>query len=118
MIWKLSTNKKLFDYELARKAFKKNGSFVLYQSKGRARMVTVPHIGDKVIIVCDKKEVLKGIVRSEFQEGTMHQDTACPFSKGGDKNHREKLQYLTIEITGLGDMVYNRGVQRTWSKYK
>ena len=118
IMWKVSTNKKFFKYDDARKMFRKNGEFVLAQSRGKAKMVKVPHIGDKVVIVCDKKEVLIGEVISEFMEGTSHRSDECVFSIGGNDNHREIDEYLKIRIIGLGDLSYNRGVQRTWSQYK
>ena len=52
--WKVSTNKKYFDYV---KSFEKNGKFILWQSNGRANMRNVPKTNDLVVITCDKKEI-------------------------------------------------------------
>lgn len=117
MHWKVSTNKSKFDWKGAREHFRTNGELILYQSKGRATMKHIPLVGDEVTIVSDKKEVLKGIVIESFQEGIEHLVGQCPFSKGENNEHRENNNYATIQITSLGDMHPNCGVQRTWSKY-
>ena len=114
--WKISTNSKYFDYESAIRSFEQNGSFILWQSKGRANMVNVPKINDKVIITCDKKEILKGYIKYEFTNGTKHTTLECPFSKG-NSIHRNELVYAGIMITEKGSMNYLRGCQRTWCKY-
>lgn len=118
MQWKVSTNKTKFDWKLAREWLADKGEFVLYQSKGRAKMKLVPNIGDEVIIVCDKKEVLKGRVIDGFKEGTRHQVDDCIFSKGSNQGHREPTYHAAIQITALGDLSENRGCQRTWTTYK
>jgi hypothetical protein len=117
-MWKVSTNKTLFDYKKARRHFEDNGAYILYQSRGKAHMVKLPQIGDEVVIICGGQEVLRGIVCSNFEEGDEHTAEHCIFSKGGDYNHRAVMEYIQIEITELGDMSYNRGVQRTWSSYR
>jgi hypothetical protein len=118
MKWKVSTNKILFDYDKARNEFEQNGNYILYQSRGKAHMIKEPKIGDEVVIICDKQEVLIGVIRSNFEEGKEHTMEYCKFSKKDDNNHRKIMQNIQIEIIGLGDMSYNRGVQRTWSIYR
>lgn len=81
-------------------------------------MREVPREGDRVVMVCDKKEVLIGIVVHEFQEGTLHRADNCTFSKGDNGGHREPEYYASIRIISLGDLTPNRGCQRTWTTYK
>ena len=118
MIWKVSTNKKKFDYKSARKLFLQNGEYVFHQSKGRAKMCKTPQEGDKVVIVCDKMEVLEGVVERAFQTGTLHQTEQCVFSTGDNSGHREVEYYATIRVVSLGNLTHNRGCQRTWTTYK
>lgn len=118
MIWKVSTSKERFDWRKARTYFETYGEFVLYQSKGRAIMRHVPCVGDEVVLVCDKHEVLCGFVVEGFQEGQSHWVGKCPFSKGDNTGHRDVMIYTSIKITALGDLSTNRGCQRTWTTYK
>ena len=118
MKWKVSTNKKLFDWKQARDKFEQQGSYILNQSKGKSIMKMVPHEGDEVVIVCDKKEVLVGVVLGEFKEGISHQDGVCDFSQGGNDNHRLVSCFASIKIIALGNLSENRGCQRTWTSYK
>jgi signal peptidase I len=117
-VWKVSWNKKLVDVEIIREAFMKNDEFTLHQSKGRAKMVKVPKKGDKIVFIYDKREVFEGIVVREFQDGTLHQHQHCFASRSGNENHRIVKTYATVKITGIGSGRSNRGVQRTWSKYR
>lgn len=118
MKWKVSTNKKLFDWKQARDKFEQQGSYILNQSKGKSVMKMVPQEGDEVVIVCDRKEVLVGVVLEEFKEGTSHQVGECEFSQGGNNNHRLVGYFAPIKIVALGNMSENRGCQRTWTSYK
>lgn len=99
-MWKVSTSKERFDWRKARTYFERYGEFVLYQSKGRAIMRRVPCVGDEVVLVCDKREVLCGIVVEGFQEGQSHWVGKCPFSKGDNTGHREVMMCASIQHYG------------------
>ena len=118
-IWKVSTNYKLFDYKKAQDDFNAKKSVKIYQSKGKARMINCPKIGDTVYFSSNKKEVLIGKVIEEFNEGTLHQQ--CHYNiKPNNKlpYHQELSVYAIIEITSVGNGQEFKGVQRTWSKIR
>lgn len=81
-------------------------------------MRKTPQKGDQVVIVCDKKEVLIGVVEEEFQEGKLHKVEHCKYSKGDNGEHRTPEFYASIRIVSLGNLTPNRGCQRTWTSYK
>jgi hypothetical protein len=118
--WKVSTNRKFFDYKKAQDDFTnyKNGKridpVIIYQSKGRCNMVAVPKVGDIVLFSCEKKKVLVGKVIKEFTMGTNHYNKET----SNVAEHREPSTYATVEIISLGDDSEFRGVQRTWSQCK
>ena len=122
-IWKVSTNYKFFDYKKAQDDYKslllgnRKTPVLIYQSKGKARMVNIPKKGHKVYLSCAKKEVLIGEIIEDFNDGIMHH--TCPYNKGKliDASHREPASYCIIKITAIGNESELKGVQRTWSKY-
>ena len=99
--WKVSTNRKFFDYKKAQTDFtnyingKRTEPVIICQSKGRCNMVVVPEIGDTVFFSCEKKKVLVGRVIKEFTIGTNHQN--CPYNKetSNTAEHREPKTYAT-----------------------
>ena len=122
--WKVSTNCKFFDYKKAQNDFKnytagkRSEPVLIYQSKGRCKMVIVPEVNDIVFFSCEKKKVLVGKVIKGFTIGTNHQ--TCIYNKEttNEPDHRSPNSYAIIEIISLGDESELRGVQRTWSQYK
>ena len=59
--WKVSWNKKLYDYNGIIDAFNQIKQDILNQSKGGARMVNLLKIGDYVYVSCNKLNIMKCI---------------------------------------------------------
>ena len=64
--WKVTWNKKLYDYEKLIKDFKDEKTIYIYQSKGRATMVNKPKVGHLVYISCNKLKIKKCKVKTNF----------------------------------------------------
>jgi hypothetical protein len=117
-IWKVTWNKKLYDYIKRIQIYKdkKEKNFdIFYQSKGRARMVNTPEIGDIVYISCDKKKILKCSVETNFKEQELSFKNNC--DKGDSRPHSQTNLYIKLKILEA----YNNpepylGNQRTWTK--
>lgn len=108
--WRVSWNKKFYKQH----SLEVGDEFA--QSKGRAKMRSIPCQGDLVYIACGGKCIYKGTVVSDgFLEGIDHQED--PNNLGGLPSHRQPREYARIKITSKPtNPVILRGVQRTWSK--
>jgi hypothetical protein len=108
--WRVSWNKKFYKQN----SLEVGDEFA--QSKGRAKMRSIPCQGDLVYIACGGKCIYKGIVISDgFLEGIDHQEDTN--NLGGLPSHRQPREYARIKITSKPiNPGILRGVQRTWSK--
>ena len=114
--WKVSWNKKLYDYERRIELFKQDQEDTILQSKGFARMVNLPEVGDFVYVSCNKKKIMKCEIISNFIVGLQEKLDEC--NKGNPRSHTDNNEYLKMKIL----YVYDKpeiliGCQRTWSKY-
>ena len=66
--WQTSWNHKRYDYKRLIEDFKAGRTLEVKNSKGMAKMKVVPHIGDTVVVSCNKKKIMKCSVISEFEE--------------------------------------------------
>ena len=114
--WKVSWNKKLYDYKSIIESFKRGEEDIIYQSKGRARMKNEPKEGDNVYVSCNKLKIMKCMVISNFRIG--HEETLDIYNRGNPRNHTNNNTYLKMKILETFDEpIILKGCQRTWSKY-
>jgi hypothetical protein len=86
------------------------------QSKGRARMVVCPALGDLCSFVYKGKVVMRGVCESDgFEIGTEHQTHPCNI--GGIRPHSTPQEFVRIIISevGLSENIRKTG-QLTWAK--
>ena len=114
-VWKCSWNKNLYDYKRIIEDFRLNQVSVIKQSKGNAKMVNLPQIGDIVFVSCNKKKIMKCRVISDFiTDDEQHND---PYNIGENRLHSMNNTYLNMSIIEIYDDPQDfRGCQRTWSK--
>jgi len=120
LLWQVTWNSKLYDYEKLINDFKNNNhSGIIYQCKGRAKMVKLPKINDYVYISCNKLKIMKCKVISNFVIG--HEEKYDLYNIGSQTQriHSINNEYLTLQI----EIIYEnpeilKGFQRTWCKYK
>ena len=115
--WQISVGNDKFDYHSAQDTYLTNGEFTINQSKGNAPMKVIPKIGDEVVYVSNKTEVLTGKVMSDEMDGELHMSENCPFVMG-EQEHQSNKKYFVVKITGIGSNERQIGNQRTWIKYK
>jgi hypothetical protein len=116
MQWQLSWNKSLYDYKRLIRDIKEGESIVIPCSKGNARMKIVPHESDKVFVVCGGQIILEGLVVSEFEQGTSHQqDKYC---LGPRRPHASNQWFILVKMMKEGNRTKKRGFQRTWVRFK
>ena len=115
--WKVSWNKKLYDYGRAVEKFKKGEKKFIFQSKGRANMKQLPKIGDIAYVSCDKRLIMKCEIMCDFMTGTKNQDDDC--NKGKVRTHAENETYLKMKICKVYDDVISLPPgMRTWLPLK
>jgi hypothetical protein len=115
--WRIMLNSKLWNQTTFADQWKKGERHTLAQSKGGARMVTLPSRGDSVVFVCKGHVVMRGTVSSDgFVEGTAHQNDQN--NQGQARPHAETNQFAWILINEV--LLEPRAVphtgQRTWLK--
>ncbi len=116
MKWQVSWNAKRYDYKRLIRDYLEGGhtGFVT-NSKGMAKMVVLPQIGDEVVVSCDKKKILKCRVASEF---VVHEHGAHDeYSIGvpGTSPHTHNNTFLMLQIVEVYENPERlNGFQRTW----
>jgi hypothetical protein len=118
MKWQVSWSKKRYDYKrLIRDYLEGRHTGFVTQSKGMAKMVVVPQIGDEVVVSCDKKNILKCKVVSEFvvRENGDH-DEYC-IGSPGTHPYTHNNTFLMLQIVEVYENPEPlNGFQRTWVK--
>lgn len=115
--WKVSWNKKLYDYRGIIESYRLEEQDIIYQSKGRARMVKLPKEGDIVYVSCNKLQIMKCIVVSGVIVGAS--ENGDRFNLGINRPHSDNDTYLKMKILETFDeTIVLKGCQRTWCKYK
>ena len=115
--WQTSWDYKIYDYQRLIEDFKAGRTLEVKTSKGMAKMIVVPHIGDTVVVSCNKKKIMKCSVISEFEEHENGSyDEYCIGSRYTRKHSQNNI-FLRLRITEVYDNpeVLN-GFQRTWVK--
>lgn len=114
--WKVSWNKSLYNYKEVIRLFNEQGINEIKQSKGMAKMVKIPAIGDIVYISCNKLRIIKCIVMSDFI--TDLEEKTDIHNKGTLRHHTNNDTYLKLRIIKTYDNpIYLKGCQRTWCNY-
>ena len=114
--WRVSWNKDLYDYKRIISLYKLGEEDIINQSKGRAKMVKLPKIGDYAYVSCDKKKIMKCKIISNFIIGDEEKSDKC--NKGNPRIHTNNNTYLKMKILEVYDeYLIFKGCQRTWSKY-
>lgn len=115
--WKVSWNKKLYDYERAVKEFKEGKRKFILQSRGRAHMVQCPTVGHVAYVCCDKRLVMKCVVKTDFITDNKQHNDSCNLGK--ERTHSENDTYLKMEIIKVYDDIipFDKGM-RTWLPLK
>jgi len=116
-LWRINLNSKLWDQASFAGQWRQGEKQLLAQSKGAARMVTIPSRDDSVVFVLKGKIVMRGTVSSDgFLEGTAHQNDEN--NRGVTRAHAEPKQFAWILINEV--LAEPRAVpltgQRTWLK--
>ena len=93
--WKVSWNKKLYDYERAVKEFKEGKRKFILQSRGKAHMVQCPTVGHIAYVCCDKRLVMKCVVKTDFITDNKQHNDSCNLGK--ERTHSENDTYLKIK---------------------
>ena len=115
--WKVTWNKDLYNYEKLIKDFKNEKIINIFQSKGQAKMVNLPKIGDFVYISCNKLKIMKCKVKTNFVE--YKKKKKDEYNKGEIRNHTDNKIYNILEILKVYDNPkVLKGCQRTWCTYK
>lgn len=96
--WTVRWNSKLYNVD-DRYAEGLEKSMTIHQSKGKARMKTVPHIGDNVNIVWNGHIRMQGKVTQGFIPGTEHQTDEA--NLGNDRPHAEPEYYAILELKSV-----------------
>jgi len=118
MKWQVSWSKNSYDYkQLIRDYLEGHHTGFVTQSKGMAKMVVVPQIGNEVIISCDKKKILKCKVVSDF---VIHENGAndeyC-IGMPETRIHTRNNTFLMLQIIEVYENPEPlKGFQRTWVK--
>ena len=89
---------------------------VITQSKGLAHMITVPKVSDIVYVSCNKLQIMKCIVITDFIVGLDEQTDQ--YNIGLNRIHTNNNTYLQMKIIEIFDNpIILKGCQRTWCKY-
>jgi hypothetical protein len=119
MKWQVSWNKSKYDYKrLIRDYLEGRHTGFVTNSKGMAKMVVLPQIGDEVFISCDKKKILKCVVASEFVVNEQY-GSYDEYSIGapGTHPHTHNNTFLMLQIVEVYENPEPlKGFQRTWVK--
>lgn len=102
LTWIVRWNVKLYDAE-NRYVEGLRKSITVHQSKGRARMRVVPHVGDNVVVAWKGRIRMRGTVTQGFVAGTEHQTDNA--NLGNNRPHAEPEYYATIELRSVVDPV-------------
>ena len=119
-IWKVSWNKKLYDYKKLIQDFNNNHhSGIIFQSKGKAHMVNLPQVNDIVYVSCNKQHIITCTIISNFIHDGNEQNNDDYNLGNTERYHSDNNTYLSMRI----DKIHNnptslKGCQRTWCKYK
>ena len=115
--WRVSWNKSFYNYQQLIQDFN-NGthSGIIFQSKGRARMVNLPKINDIVYISCNKLHIMTCTVISNFIDNGNEEQVDSYNLGGGNRPHANNI-YLAMKI----DIIHDEpdrflGRQRTWCR--
>jgi len=115
--WKVSWNKDKYDYKKLVDDFKQDKISIIDQSKGMAKMVNLPSIGDSVFISCNKQKIFKCKVMTNFTAYKEPIDNI--YLKSDNRTHTANNTYLKIKILQYYEVseIFS-GNQRTWTKLK
>jgi hypothetical protein len=96
--WIVKWNTRLYDVE-NRYTEGLTQIITIHQSKGRARMRIVPHVGNDVSIVWEGHIRMKGKVIQGFTAGLEHQNDNANI--GNDRPHAEPEYYAILELRSV-----------------
>tara|TARA_B110000046_G_scaffold26215_1_gene26106 strand:- start:397 stop:762 length:366 start_codon:yes stop_codon:yes gene_type:complete len=114
--WKVSWNKKKYDYKGIIESYKRGEQDQINQSKGLAKMKNLPTIGDYVYVSCNKLRLMKCIVISDFIIGD--DEKLDSYNRGNPRTHSNNNTYLKMKILeSFDEPITLKGCQRTWCKY-
>lgn len=117
-IWQVTWNKNLYDYKRLISDYR-NGRHTgfIKNSKGMAKMVTEPQIGDDVYISCDKMKIMKCKVVSGFVENEPEMQDDYHTVPIDAMPHTRNNIFLMMQIVEVYDEPERLlGYQRTWVK--
>jgi hypothetical protein len=119
-MWKVTWNPKNYDYKRLINDYKNNGhSGFIKQSKGMARMIVVPQIGDEVYISCSKLKIMKCKVVSGFVENEQGIKDEYQIGPTATHSHTQNNTFLMLQILEIYDAPERMtGLQRTWAQYR
>lgn len=119
MIWKVTWNPKLYDYQKLIQDYQNNQhSGYLKQSKGMANMKNVPQIGDIIYVSSNKLKIIKCELVSDFI--TNKDQINDPYSKGIIiiREHTKNNTFIEMKIIEIYmNPEQLLGSQRTWIKF-
>jgi TATA-binding protein-associated factor Taf7 len=119
MKWQVSWSKAKYDYKrLICDYLEGRHTGFVTNSKGMAKMVVLPQIGDEVFVSCDKKKILKCMVASEFVVNEQY-GSYDEYSIGehGTHPHTHNNTFLMLQIVEVYENPEPlKGFQRTWVK--
>ena len=117
--WRVMLSSKLWDQAAYERNWLSQPEVrTLAQSKGTARMVHCPKLGDSVSFVLKGGIVMRGIMVSDgFQTGTEHQEHSC--NRGLERAHAEHPEFASVRITEILKVPeeIRKSGQRTWARY-
>lgn len=109
--WRVNWNSKLYDVN-ARYNEGIEKFVTIKQSKGAAKMVQVPEIGDRVWVCWNKHVRMEGIVVQGFISGIDHQlDTN---NIGVNRSHEIPEYFAIIQVKSVIPRPIEHQGQRTW----
>jgi len=117
--WQTTWNPKVYDYKRLIEDYRAGRILEIKNSKGMAKMKKVPQIDDIVYVSCDKKNILRCVVMSEFEE--TENGGYDEYSIGPRKsiNHSQNNLCLRLKIVeAYDDPILMLGYQRTWVKLR
>jgi len=116
--WRVMLSSKLWDQAAYERNWLSQPEVPLAQSKGKARMVRCPKLGNSVSFVLKGRIVMRGIMVSDgFLAGTEHQEHSC--NRGLERVHAEHPEFASVRITEIlkvPEEIRKTG-QRTWARY-
>ncbi len=99
MQWLVTWNPSRYNYRgLLADYFAGKHSGYIKQSKGMAKMVNVPHVGDEVIVSCDKLKILRCRVVMEFQSIDGEMNDEYYIGDVSEQPHAQNNTFLWMRI--------------------